>query len=112
MTIVEIKMLNKAAGKRYFNPSTMRFFDSKVERTVYEGPGGVYFLTSEQYHGSGGDAPRRWTVRVFDPPTGEIDTFGPFNVLRKSQAVQVAQIAAEVGQEAATAVLNRIKGDA
>lgn len=112
MTINEIKATNKAAGKQFFSPSNMRFFDSKVEPAVYEGPGGVYFLTSELYHASVGDGTRRWTVRVFDPSTGVIDAFGPFNVLRKSQAVLVAKFAAEGGPEAATAMLNKLKGDA
>lgn len=63
-TINEIKAANKAAGFFYFEPDTMRFFDSRVESPVYpDEKGGAYFVTSEQFHGSQGSEPRFWTVR-------------------------------------------------
>jgi hypothetical protein len=83
MTITEIKQSNKEAGYHFFDRSTMRFFDSRVERGVYSGPGGVFFVTSEQFHGSGGYvAPRKFTVRKFDPTNGDVDTFGQFNEIK------------------------------
>lgn len=90
-TITEIKQANRAAGNHYFEPATMRFFDSRVERRVYSGNGGVYFVTSEQFHGSQGTAPRRWTVRQFHPETGDIDTCGEFNVMDRETAMDTAR---------------------
>lgn len=72
MTITQIKKANKAAGFYFFEPDTMRFLGSRVSGDVFEGPGGVFFVTSElpPY------CPRAYTVRKFDPATGDIDTFG------------------------------------
>jgi len=71
ITLAEIRAANKAAGFYFFEPATLRFFDSRILRAVYQGPGGVYFITSEQFHGSGGyTAPRKHTVRKFNPETG------------------------------------------
>jgi hypothetical protein len=75
MNITDIKRANKAAGNHWFEPATMRFFNSKVESRIYEGPGGVYFVTSERRER---DMPKRYSVRVFDPSTGDIDTVGEF----------------------------------
>ncbi len=58
MNIEEIKKNNIEAGRFFFSPETMRFFGSRVHPAVYEGPGGIYFVTSEQPpHG-----PRTYTV--------------------------------------------------
>lgn len=79
-TISDIKGINADHGLHFFERSTMRFFRSKVERGVYQGPGGVYFITSEQFVGSNGIADaRKYTVRRFVPETGECSTVGPFN---------------------------------
>jgi hypothetical protein len=92
--ITAIKHANKTAGKHYFEPGTMQFFDSRVLSYVYQGPGGVYFVTSEQFHGSTGSKPRAFTVRRFNPETAAIDTFGPFNELTRERAQRIARIAA------------------
>jgi hypothetical protein len=94
MTIAEIKQANYAAGQHFFERSTMRFFSSTVLPYVYNGPGGIFFVTSEQFHGSQGSAPRRYTVRQFMPETAEIKTFGPFNKLDKERARKLARTAA------------------
>lgn len=47
--ITEIKRANKAAGLHWFEPETLDFFKSRISGEVYEGPGGVYFVTSERY---------------------------------------------------------------
>lgn len=92
--IDDIKMLNKSAGLHFFDPETMRFFDSRTGRTVYQGPGGVYFITSERFHGSNGySEPRRYTVREFDPKTGKVETYSknPFNKMTRYEATGYAQ---------------------
>lgn len=74
-TIAAIRRENKARGMFFFSPATMRAFASKVDRNVYEGPGGVYFVTSEQFRPSEGRPDyRRYTVRRFDPRTGDVST--------------------------------------
>jgi hypothetical protein len=91
-TIPRIKAANRAAGFHWFDEDTLAFFDSRVEDAVYEGPGGVFFVSSEQFHGSDGDSgPRRWTVRRFDPETADIETVGPFNVLDRDAAREAAR---------------------
>lgn len=101
MEIYDIKLANRQAGQHFFEPGTMRFFDSRIGQTVYEGPGGVFFTTSEQFHGSNGyTAVRKYTVRRFDPKTGHVTTMRDFNDLTRSAAVRVAQRCAD-GLEAA-----------
>jgi len=67
----EIKQANRAAGYHFFEPSTMRFFRSRVGDTVY---GGRYFVTSEQFDWS---SPRLYTVRVANDDR-TIDDVGGF----------------------------------
>jgi hypothetical protein len=94
-TISDIKAANRDASQFFFSRSTMRFFDSRIERGVYCGPGGVFFVTSEQFHGSAGSESRKFTVRQFDPATAHIRTFGAFNdLLDLADARQVARDAA------------------
>lgn len=69
----EIKRHNRQAGKFYFSEDTMRFFGSRTSEDVFEGPGGVFFITSEK----NGSEPRRYTVRKYDPKTGDCDTAEP-----------------------------------
>ena len=95
MTIEDIKAANAKAGWHYFEPGTMRFFKSRVLSQVFEGKGGIYFVTSEQFVGSEGAKPRRYTIRQFNPTTADISTFGPFNTLTREKAQRVARIAAE-----------------
>ena len=73
-TIDAIKSANRVRGMFFFDPDTMRFFASRVLSEVYQGPGGVYFVTSERPpHGA-----RHYTVRRFEPPTGRVSTASGF----------------------------------
>jgi len=105
MNITEIKRANKANGGHWFEPATMRFFNSRVESRVYEGPGGVYFVTSERRER---DMPKRYSVRVFDPSTGDIDTVGEFQafdnlaeVRANARALAAFEIEAKADEAAA-----------
>lgn len=69
-TIEKIKAANSEAGRYFFQPEAMRFFKSRVLSTVFEGPGGIYFITSEQFK----EEPRAYTVRVFNPKTGGMES--------------------------------------
>jgi hypothetical protein len=90
-TMAGIRAKNKAAGYHWFDKASIRFFDTKLPNIVKQGPGGVYFVSSEQFHGSMRSAPRRYTVRSFDPVTGEVDTVGPYNELDRDEAIQLAK---------------------
>ena len=75
LTIEQIKAANKCAGQHFFDPSSMRFFASRVGRKVY--PGNV-FITSEQFVGSDGVAgARKYSVRRL-LPDGRIATLSAF----------------------------------
>ena len=81
-TIDEIKTRNKEVGQHFFDDRTMEFFNSKVSNKTF----GNYFVTSE----CGPSGLRRYTVRVFDPNTGGVDTYGlfqEFDTLREAQSV-------------------------
>jgi len=92
-SIKDIKRANAKAGRHFFEPATMRFFNSVVGRTVYQGVGGVFFLTSEK----GPHGPRRYTVRQFNPQGGDVSTVGEFNVLTKDEATALARLCAQEG---------------
>lgn len=88
----DIKAANAAKDGHWFEPATLRFFRSRVGDTVYQGPGGVYFVSSEQFVDSRGNADeRRFTVRQFDPESGDINTVGEFNKLTRSAAITEAK---------------------
>lgn len=72
-TINDIKAANRAAGFHWFDPDTMRFFGTRILPTVYQGPGGVYFVTWDK---KGFDERQGYgaTVRTFDPETGSTGT--------------------------------------
>jgi hypothetical protein len=92
LTMSDIKLANAAAGNHWFEPATLRFFRSRVGDTVYQGPGGVYFVSSEQFVDSRGNAAERlFTVRKFNPETGDINTASEFNKLTRSAAITQAR---------------------
>lgn len=89
-TINDIKTACRVRGSHWFDPGTMRFFKGRVLDTVYQGPNGIFFVSSEQYD----TQQRRYTVRQFHPETADITTVGDFNVLTKHMAIKTAKAAA------------------
>jgi len=75
-TIADVRAANKAAGQRWFERKTMRFFQSRIESALY---GGRYFITSEQCPGTG--HARKYSIREA-LPTGEVETVGEFQQYR------------------------------
>ena len=73
-----IARYNPGEGRHFFDKGSMRFFDSKLHGPGYEAAdGSIYFVTSEQFHGSGGySAPRKYSVRVLKDQ--RIDKAGEF----------------------------------
>ena len=91
-SIAELKEANRAAGGHFFDRDSMRFFNSRILPCIYTGPGGVYFVTSEQHdHES-----RTFTVRTFSPKTADVNTFGEFNEMSRGEALSAARAAAAV----------------
>ena len=98
MTVHEIERKTKG---HWWDKDTMRFFGTRVHSAVYEGPGGTFFVTSEQPpHG-----PRLCSVREFiieDDPSctnphhakGSIETRGEFCAYRRYVAHRLARLAA------------------
>jgi hypothetical protein len=94
-TIEAIREADSRAGRHFFSPDTMRFFRSRVLPTVFQGPGGVYFITSEQFVGSDGvSKPRKYTVRNFTSDPVDIRTVSDFNQTSKKQAQTIAAVLA------------------
>lgn len=101
MTIEDIKAANKAAGKKFFDPSQVHQWKSRISSRVHEGPGGIFFVTSEP----GYDDVRRWSVRQFIPENGSIKTtawskYGS-DSRAQSDAAKFAREGLGTGQEAA-----------
>lgn len=69
-TMSDVKAKNKEIGHLFFDPDTMKFWDSKVESTLYKG---TYFITSEKNAIEG--KPRQFSIRQV-LRTGEIITVG------------------------------------
>lgn len=98
-SIEKIKRANEEAGRYFFSPGAMRFLSSRVGRRVYEGPGGVYFVTSERLFGTPYVWKRKYTVRRFDPATGAVMHVGQFQQYssRSSAARAAMRLAAGGG---------------
>ena len=90
-TIDRIQQTNRERGFHFFDSSTMRFFRSRVLSQTFEGNNAVYFVTSEQFVGSEYTAPRKYSVRSFNPESGDIRTVQPFNELTCSKALRIAR---------------------
>jgi hypothetical protein len=70
-----IKTANKVRGHFFFSPGAMRGFKSRVSSRVYQGPGGVYFVTSERFTASNGwSSGRYYSIRRYNPVTGSVDS--------------------------------------
>jgi len=73
-TINAIKEAMRAEGSHWFDPDSMQFFGSQIDSQVYQGPGGVYFVSSEKPPHDR----RKWSVRQFVPEGADIHTLGTF----------------------------------
>lgn len=88
----QIKSANRAAGFYFFEPDTMRFFKSRALDQVFDGPRGVFFVTSER----DGDNARRYTVRCFNRESGDVKTHGEFQGFKsRTGAISAARRASE-----------------
>ncbi len=88
-TMSDIQKANADAGCHFFSPSTLRFFSSRVSDEVYQGAGGIFFVTSEKNKGTF-NYPRLYTVRQFLPETGKVrnmegDSFQKYKTLEAAK---------------------------
>lgn len=82
----DIRKRNAAAGGHWFEPSTMRFFSSRVQSTFYGAKDGrAYFVTSER----GPNGRRAYSVRVANLD-GSISTVGEFQGYPTGRAAHAA----------------------
>jgi hypothetical protein len=73
-TVSQLKIAVKNSGSYFFEPATMRFFNSVVCKGVKHTEGGNVFITSEKFDWN---FPRLYTVRILRE-NGEIDDIGKF----------------------------------
>lgn len=88
LSINDIKTEMREDGSHWWDPDSMRFFGTKVESGVFQGNGGVFFVTSEQppYGGRG------FTVREYVPEKKSINTHGDCaGYLDPDDAIQAAK---------------------
>ncbi len=71
MGIDGLKRYATAQGNHFFDPSSMRFFNSRIG--AYDLVSGL-FISSEK----GPDNVRKYTIRKLDYETGNVDTIGKF----------------------------------
>ena len=74
----QVREANEATGQHWFSPSTIRWFNSRIGRTLY---GGRYFISSEQPP----RGERMWSVREA-MPDGTIETCLAFQEFPTRQA--------------------------
>lgn len=88
-SIKEIRDENELVGQHWFSPESLRWFGSKIGRTVY---GGRYFITSEQDTYGAWNNERRYTIRVANADS-TIDTVGDFGQYATSAEARRAVLA-------------------
>lgn len=94
MSLTTIQMLHREVDGRFFSPDNMRFFASRISPIVYDGPGGVFFVTSEMCCGK---PPRRYSVRRFNRETWDIETVHDYMGIATRRQAHAAAAAAAKG---------------
>ncbi len=97
-TLEDIARRSNETGHHFFDNNAKRFFRSRISETVYQGPGGIFIVTSEQFQGTTHTAPRKYTPRKFDWESGSFQHFDgepEFNTCSKSVAHRIARQSAE-----------------
>jgi hypothetical protein len=87
-TLDDVIDANRRIGNKWFDPSNMRFFNTRLSHTLY---GGRYFITSEQNNMTDPPQQRLYSVREA-LPDGRIKTVGEFQAYAtRSQALHAIQ---------------------
>ncbi len=77
-SIDEIKSAMIADGSHWWDHTTMRYFQSRISAEVFQGIGGIYFVSSERNRCSMYNDVRAYTVRCFDPDTLNLSNASDF----------------------------------
>ena len=92
LKISDIKKASRATTFDFFNNDSRKYFDTIVLPEIYQGHGGIFFITSEQvYLLDGTPSSRGFTVRQFNETDSSIQSIGLFNELTESQAIARAK---------------------
>ena len=93
---VRVHYLRNNRGGHWFSENSTRYFKTRYSDAIYITPGDtstVYFVTSER-NGYAYNAPRAYSVRVYDVATASVTTFGTFGAHNTlAQAKSAARVA-------------------
>lgn len=81
-TIQMIRQEMNERGSHWWSRGAFRFFRCRVLPTVYQGEGGIYFVSSEQMSD---ESPREYSIRKYDSAERDIETIGKFGGYKRSQ---------------------------
>ena len=91
-TIESIEAAVTRAGSFWFSKDTLQFFASRIGCQVHQGPGGVFFVSSEKRRGYAcEDGERLFTIRQFHPDEpGNVGTLGEFQQYKSRSGAHAA----------------------
>lgn len=84
--LISMQDIQRKHTGHWFSRSAMRFFHSRVGEYGYQGPGGVYFVSSEQFNAQ---SPRLYSVRR-QKADGSIETVGDFQAFKSRSGAHAA----------------------
>lgn len=90
-TIDDLMRRHAEAGGTFFTPASLRFFGTNVFPKIYQGPGGVYFITRDKMLFEPGKA---YYVHGFDPETGNISQHPDWHCKKVRAVVSAMAMAA------------------
>lgn len=96
VTTESINNIKHRAKGHFFQPATMRFFNSRIIEGAVKGPKGACFITSEKY-GPGHE--RRFTVRRQSQGGKKMDTVCAFQQYASSKMARKALPDCALGKE-------------
>ena len=91
-SVYEVRRANVVRGYHFFDPDTLRFFSSRIGKTIY---GGRYFVTSERdepvssRYPAAWNGERRYTLREA-LADGSVSTVGDFGAYATGAAARRA----------------------
>jgi len=88
-TVNAIKEASRAAGSHWFDPDTMRSFGTKILPTVYQGEGGIFFVTEDDQYRR--ELPKMYTIRKWNPEDNSIHTEGEVASMTRKAAMKLAR---------------------
>lgn len=105
-TVSAIREVMTDAGSHWWSKGAMQSFGTRVLPTVYQGVGGIYFVTSEQPpHGE-----RGFTVRQYDAQKNSITTVGGAACLATRKQEEAKTLAKELAGIAAAEIVEPLEG--